>query len=181
VCRSARIFLTAAALGLGAPTLAITLAAAADSTSATTLAHGNQLAAGIAAHEHGDYATAARLLAPLAARGYPRAQTLLGFMYESGQGVPQAYDAATYWYRQAAERGDATAQSLLGLMYDKGHGVPLDVVVAYTWLNLATAGASKREREYYLHLRDAVASKMTSGQIAEGQRLSLEWARRPGS
>jgi hypothetical protein len=65
-------------------------------------------------------------------------------------------------------------------MYDKGHGVPLDEVVAYTWLNLATAGASKREREYYLHLRDAVASKMTSGQIAEGQRLSLEWARRPG-
>lgn len=160
--------MTAAALGLGATTLA------------TTLAYGDQLAAGVAAHARGDYVTAARILSPLAERGYARAQTLLGFMYESGQGVPQAYDAATYWYRKSAEHGDPTAQSLLGLMYDKGHGVPLDEVIAYTWLNLATAGASKREREYYLHLRDAVASKMTSGQIAAGQRLSLEWAQHPG-
>jgi TPR repeat protein len=158
--RSARVVLTAALLGFGA----------------TTLAHGDPLAAGIAAHARGDYVTAARLLSPLARYGYARAQTMLGFMYESGQGVPQDYDAAAYWYRVAAEQGDVTAQSLLGLMYDKGHGVPLDDVAAYKWLNLAAAGAPKREHEYYLHLRDAVASKMNDGQIAEGQRRALEWA-----
>jgi TPR repeat protein len=172
VRRSARILLTAAAFGLGATTLATTLT--------TTTAHGDQLAAGIAAHSRGDHVTAARLFAPLAARGSARAQAMLGFMYATGQGVPQDYDAAAYWYRQAAERGDPTAQSLLGLVYDKGQGVPLDEVAAYKWLNLAAAAASKREREYYVHLRDAVASKMTSGQIAEGQRRALEWSERRG-
>jgi uncharacterized protein len=164
VRRAASILLAAAALGLGA----------------TASANADPLTAGVAAHTRGDYVTAARLLAPLAERGYARAQTLLGFMYATGQGVPQAYDAAAYWYRQSAERGDPTAQSLLGLVYDKGQGVPLDEVAAYTWLNLAAAGAPKREREYYVHLRDAVASKMTSGQLADGQRRALEWAERRG-
>ena len=161
--RTACTMLIAAALGLAMP----------------QTASANQLAAGVAAHQRGDYVTAARLLLPLAERGNTRAQTLVGFMYESGEGLPQAYDAAAYWYKQSAVRGDPDAQSLLGLMYDKGHGVPLDYVLAYKWLNLAAASAGKREREYYLHLRDAVASKMSNGQIAEGQRLSLEW--RPGA
>ena len=162
VRRPARILLTAVALGLGA----------------TLPTHADPLAAGAAAHGRGDYVTAARLLTPLAQHGYPRAQTMLGFMYESGQGVPQDYDAAAYWYRQSAELGDATAQSLLGLLYDKGHGVPLDDVAAYKWLNLAAANAPKREQEYYLHLRDAVASKMNNAQIAEGQSRALEWSQR---
>jgi TPR repeat protein len=60
-------------------------------------------------------------------------------------------------------------------MYDKGHGVHRDVVLAYKWLNLAAARASRREREYFLRLRNAVASKMSPAQINEGQRLALVW------
>ena len=44
------------------------------------------------------------------------------------------------------------------------------------WLDLAAAHAAKRERDYYLRLRNAVASKMSSDQILEGQRLALLWA-----
>ncbi len=65
---------------------------------------------------------------------------------------------------------------MLGLMYDKGHGVPLDVVVAYKWMNLAAGRASRRQRDYYLRLRNAIASKMSPNQIAEGQLLALSWA-----
>ena len=89
----------------------------------------------------GDYDRAARVLMPLAERGNARAQSMLGFMYATGQGVPQSYDAASYWYRLAAEQGDITAQYLLGLAYDKGQGVPLDEVAAYKWLNLAASPA----------------------------------------
>lgn len=117
----------------------------------------------------------ARRIIPLAERGNARAQTILGFMHATGQGVPQSYDAASYWYRLAAEQGDTTAQFLLGLAYDKGQGVPLNVVAAYKWLNLAAARAPKRLRENYQRLRDAVASKMSRGQIAEGQWLALQW------
>jgi TPR repeat protein len=96
-------------------------------------------------------------------------------MYENGFGVPQNYAVAADLYQSAAAQGDPFAQSRLGLSYDKGHGVAQNVILSYKWLDLAAARASKRERDYYLRLRNAVASKMTSGQIVEGQRLALIW------
>lgn len=124
----------------------------------------------------GDYVRAVNALSPLALRGNARAQAQLGFMYENGFGVPQAYDAAADLYLRAAVQGDPFGQSRLGLIYDKGHGVPQSVVLSYKWLDLAAAHATKRERDYYLRLRNAVASKMSSDQIVEGQRLTLSWA-----
>src|SRR6201988_5066312 len=129
-----------------------------------------------AAYARGDYVRAVNILAPLALRGNANAQAFLGFMYENGFGAPQAYDAAADLYFQAATRGNPFAQCMLGLMYDKGHGVPQDFILAYKWLNLAAARASKPQREYYLRLRNAVASKMSAEQIVLGQRLALLWA-----
>jgi uncharacterized protein len=108
-------------------------------------------------------------------RATPHALGQLGFRYENGFGVPQNYIAAVDLYRRAAEQGDAFAQSRLGLSYDKGHGVPQDFVLSYKWLDLAAARASWRERDFYLRLRNAVASKMSYEQVAEGQRLALRW------
>jgi uncharacterized protein len=129
-----------------------------------------------AAYARGDYVRAVNILTPLALRGNGNAQALLGFMYQNGFGAPQAYDAAADLYIQAATSGHPFAQSMLGLMYDKGHGVPQDLILAYKWLNLAAARASKREREYFVRLRNAVASKMSADQIVVGQRLALLWA-----
>jgi len=134
------------------------------------------LTSGTAAYSRGDYARAVRELMPAAARGNARAQGRLGFMYENGFGVPQNYAAAADLYQRGAAQGDAFAQSRLGLSYDKGHGVPKDLILSYKWLDLATANASRHERDFYQRLRDAVASKMSSGQIVEGQRLALIWA-----
>jgi TPR repeat protein len=143
---------------------------------ATRVAHANGLTRGTAAYSRGDYVRAVDQLSSEARRGNPRAQARLGFMYENGFGVPQAYDVAADLYQRAAVQGDAFAQNRLGLSYDKGHGVPPDAVLSYKWLNLAAAHAPKRERDAYLRLRNAVASKMSSDQIAEGQRLALTWA-----
>jgi TPR repeat protein len=143
---------------------------------ATRAAHADGLTRGTAAYSRGDYIRAVDALSPLALRGNARAQALLGFMYENGFGVPQAYDAAADLYRRAAVQGDPFAQSRLGLIYDKGHGVPQNVILSYKWLDLAAANATKRERDYYSRLRNAVASKMSSDQILEGQRLALIWA-----
>jgi TPR repeat protein len=128
------------------------------------------------AYNRGDYAHTARELALAAARGNARAQAQLGFMYENGFGVPQNYVVAADLYQSAAAHGDAFGQSRLGLSYDRGHGVPPNVIFSYAWLNLAAAGASGRQANYYRRLRDAVASKMTALQIFEGQRLALIWA-----
>ena len=79
-----------------------------------------------------------------------------------------------------AEQGDIFAQAMLGLMYDKGHGVPQDFVLAYKWLNLATAHARGRQRDVFQRLRGAVASKMSPNEIAAGQRRRCT-VRRPAS
>ena len=144
--------------------------------SPTGSARADGVARATAAYAQHDYLAAVRILTPLALHGNARAQSFLGFMYENGYGAPQAYDAAADLYRQAAICGNPFGQSMLGLMYDKGHGVPQDLILAYKWLNLAAARASKRDREYFLRLRNAVAFKMSPAQIAEGQRLALLWA-----
>jgi TPR repeat protein len=133
---------------------------------------------GRSAFARGDYPRAARLLVRPARTGNARAQAMLGFMYENGFGVPQAYDVAVDLYRRSAEHGDPSGQYLLGLMYDKGHGIEHDVVLAYKWLDLAAAGAPARDRENYTKLRNAVASKMSLVQVEEGQRLAIEWRAR---
>jgi uncharacterized protein len=149
-----------------------------SSSTTISIAHAGDLTRSNAAYARRDYVRAAKALSHAARRGNRAAQGRLGFLYENGLGVPQAYDAAASLYTEGAVRGDPFAQNRLGLMYDKGHGVPLDVVLAYKWLNLAAGRASRRERDLFLRLRDAVASKMTPEQILEGQRLALDW--RPG-
>lgn len=133
------------------------------------------LAQGAAAFQRGDYVRAYRELSPLARLGNAKALGLLGFMYEHGFGAPQAYEAAADLYTQGAIQGNPFAQAMLGLMYDKGHGVPQDFVLAYKWLNLATARTRGRERNAYQRFRDAVASKMSTNEILAGQRLALTW------
>jgi TPR repeat protein len=108
-----------------------------------------------------------------------RADALLGYKYEHGLGVPQSFDVAVDLYVRAAEQGDPTGQYFLGLMYDKGHGVWRDNVLAHKWLNLAAAHAPPRYREYYLRLRDAVASNMTPAQIYAAQSLAVQWVPKP--
>jgi uncharacterized protein len=111
----------------------------------------------------------------LASHGNAHAQTVLGFMYENGRGVPQNFERAVEWYRRAAAQGDPTAQYLLGLMYDKGHGVQQDWVLAHKWLILAAGKATGQQREYYARIRDSVGLKLTPEQISEAQSLAGQW------
>lgn len=142
---------------------------------ATPVAHADALARGTAAYSRGDYVRAARELSPLAERGNAKALGLLGFLYEHGFGEPQDYNVAADFYARGAVQGNPFAQAMLGLMYDKGHGVPEDFILAYKWLNLAAARTQGREQQNFARLRDAVASKMSKDEIAEGQRLALNW------
>ena len=65
------------------------------------------------------------------------AQANLGWMYQSGEGVPKDYAEAMNWFRLAADQGDAVAQRNLGVMYGRGQGVPQDYAEAVKWYRLA--------------------------------------------
>jgi uncharacterized protein len=131
---------------------------------------------GVSAFNRQDYVQASRIFIPLAERGNPSAQTYLGFMFETGRGVPQNYTEAATWYRRGADQGDSLAQYSLGLLYDRGQGVPRDIVEAGKWLNLSTAEAPRKAREARARIRDAVTTKMTRGEIARARLRALEWA-----
>jgi len=120
-----------------------------------------------------EYALAARMFTELAAGGDARAQTYLGYMYANGVGVPQNFKVAAGWYRCASQQGIPSAQYMLGLMYDKGQGVPQDYVMAYALLNLSVAGAGP-ERERWVLIRDAVASKLSLIERNRAQQLAFE-------
>jgi hypothetical protein len=128
------------------------------------------------AYNRGDYATALRLLHPLADQGHAYAQFNLGLMYDYGWGVPQNYAEAVKWFRLAADQGNAGAQIKLGLMYQLGQGVPQDYIHAHMWLNLAAAQGYRFSAEE----RNSIANRMTPAQIAEAQKLAREWqSKRP--
>ncbi len=58
---------------------------------------------------------------------------MLGLLYEHGQGVPQDYPQALYWYGLAVEQGYAAAQFNLGFLYATGVGVPQNYTEARRW------------------------------------------------
>ena len=68
---------------------------------------------GMAAYNRGDYVPAIRLFRPLAEKGNPKAQSVLGVMYRRGQGVARNSAHAFVWLTLAAARGDARAKSEL--------------------------------------------------------------------
>ncbi len=123
------------------------------------------------AYKRQDYATAMRLLRPLADQGHANAQNNLGYMYANGEGVPENDAEAVKWYRKAADQGDANAQNNLGYMYANGEGVPENFVQAYKWWNLAAAQGYEPAKTN----KGIIEKKMTREQIAEAQKLSAEW------
>ena len=68
---------------------------------------------GMAAYNRGDYVPAIRLFRPLAEKGNPNAQSVIGVMYRKGQGVARSSARAFMWFSLAAARGDARAKAEL--------------------------------------------------------------------
>ena len=76
-------------------------------------------------------------LKAMAEAGDPIAQTLLGSMYNSGEGVVQDNAIANSWFRKAADQGKLSAQFLLGRNYEKGIGTAQDYLAAAYWYRKA--------------------------------------------
>ena len=99
-------------------------------------------AAGAAAYQKGDYATALAEWTAMADAGDARSQLGLGVLYESGHGLPAPdLPQAVEWYRAAAAQGLPAAENNLALLYATGRGVPLNPVMAgELWHVAAAAG-----------------------------------------
>jgi TPR repeat protein len=120
-----------------------------------------------------DYTKAREWFEKAAAQGDADAQYNLGVLYDFGKGVPRDYAKARQWYEKAAAQGHAFAQNNLGGLYEFGHGVTQDYVRAYMWYNLAaTYSTIDAPKDIAAENRDEIAGRMTSAQIAAGNRLA---------
>ena len=91
----------------------------------------------LAANKRGDYTTALKHLRPLAEKGFPAAQALLGAMYAHGRGVPQDPTKAIKWFRKGIAQDNHWEQHNLGYMYSQGYGVPQNSFKAAKWFRKA--------------------------------------------
>jgi TPR repeat protein len=80
-----------------------------------------------------ELASAARWMRGPARQGVAHAQWLLGFLYESGDGVHRDYPQALQWLRRADAQGNTDAADWLSIMYRAGKGVPADLSAAANW------------------------------------------------
>ena len=96
---------------------------------------------------------------------------MVGYAYDSGEGVVQNYPEAFKWYGLAANQGQVIAQYSLGILYANGRGTAQDYVEAHKWFNLAGANGDKDAPQK----RNLVEEKMTREQLAEAQQRAAAW------
>ncbi len=112
-----------------------------------------------------------------AEQNHAHAQYSLGCCYEHGTGVLEDFVEACKWFNLSLTNGYKQAMPnlaflayKLGCRYRDGDGVPKNLVESYKWFDVAIPGSDDAKTH-----RDALVPLMTSGQIAEAQRLSREF------
>ncbi|MEH8158096.1 tetratricopeptide repeat protein [Aeromonas veronii] len=96
-----------------------------------------EMAAANRAWRIGHFDEATRIWSPLADQGQPRAQALMGWSHEVGQGSEQDIHQAISLYRQSALAGDPFGQYRLAELYLRGVGVKRDLRQAFHWMDQA--------------------------------------------
>ena len=107
----------------------------------------------------------------------------LGVAYTTGNAGPKDYASALHWLvRSASYEGTygsnplrARAQNALGALYESGSGISADLVLAYAWYQLASAGGSEDASESSIRLRQLLSSE----QLLEAENLARNW--KPGN
>ena len=104
-------------------------------------------------------------------QGDAKAQTSLGYCYESGEGAAQDNAEAVKWYRMAAAQGFPPAQCGLGYCYGTGKGVAQDHAEAARLFRMsATQGFAPAQFGLANVARRARASRRTMPKLPSGYR-----------
>lgn len=111
---------------------------------------------GLSAYASGDFDTAAREFALLAAQGDKEGEYHLGLLFEEGQGVPKSYADAVSYYTKAANQGYVDAYFALGEIYLRQPGGKRDRVSAHYWLGMAARHGHPRGPDEFNRNRNAM-------------------------
>ena len=118
-----------------------------------------------------DQARAVTLFEKAARQGHVRSFYQLGDAYSNARGVAKDLAWAVHWYERAAQAGHHGAMLSFGVLRAAGLGVQKDAVSALSWLELA----ARNKQPQASILRDRVAAKMSSSQIARARTQADQW------
>lgn len=132
-------------------------------------ANAGPLEDGQKAYARGDFATALKLLRPMAEHGDADAQYLVGEIFDpleeihfEGRGVAPDFQEALKWYRLSASQDNAAAQLCLGDMYHAGQGVTRDDVRAWMWWDIAASSSIEKTDASSWRLHNEAVRKQNS-------------------
>ncbi len=127
---------------------------------------------GKAAYLDKEYALALRHFTELAEeKDDNRARFFLGFMNETGRGLPQNINKAYEHYVQAATGREMRAMYSMGYFHEYGFVVKRDMLAAHMWYNLAAAAGHRDARI----ARDVLSSRLSPKELVEAQELARSW------
>ena len=92
---------------------------------------------GLMCQKVGNFPEAAKHYTKAARTQYPQAQASLGYLHETGQGVPRDLAQSRDWTETAAEAGNVKAMHDLAVFYANGEGGPLNYAGAVQWFRSA--------------------------------------------
>jgi TPR repeat protein len=140
-------FLTASLLGLsGAAVFAEESTAPAPVPHATQAVEVYDLSQGQAAFNAGNFHQAFKLWKALADQGQHEAEVFVGLAYANGWGVEKDMQAASRWYKKAAEKNNPSGQFLLGLHYVSQHKAK--TATGLKWLRKAAANGDNSAQRF---------------------------------
>lgn len=125
--------------------------------------------------ESPDYKTAAVFFRQAAEQGHCLAQTALGYLLYSGQGVEKDESKARYWFMLGADQDDDNAQCGLGYLYETGSGGDQDYDAAVGWYSQA-AKHGNIEAMFRLGL-----ASLTGRGVSQSACEALYWLVRAGA
>lgn len=161
----------------------LVLFVAATAVPATAQSYAEQMRQAAGAYERKDMATAVRIWKVWAGKGEAEAQTLLGAMYWSGEGVPRNLNEAARLYLAAAKQGYARAQNNIGFMLGFGEGTPpRDDIEAYKWIKLSIDRYTAKNQDRLDQAKKDLATltaRMNPAQIAEAEKRVRAWKPTP--
>lgn len=112
--------------------------------------------------------------------GSAAAMSHLGWMYETGEGVPVDAALAVHWYSKAAKAGAPEYARKVGWMYLSAQGVPQDRELAEYWFRQGIAGGDSESRLALasIYVGDGLSSEAGAGvrdaQVTEAIELLEE-------
>ena len=154
------------------------LAAAALATTFAAPAVSGPLEDGVDAYHDKAFDKAAEIWRPLAEKGDPAAQYLLGTLYVEGKGVERDDTTAFTWFQRAANQGDARAQYNLGASYVEGAGIQKSETDAAKWF-LRAANQGMAFAQLNLALLYAAGKGVPQDNVEAFKWLSLAFSGLP--